>query len=88
MTFRKTIIDNSVRYITKNEKTKAREIKLKTTKAGSLRKKQNKNFSQNIKKFIKKILQQEDLVYLQNSISTIITFITHTSIRVFILGYK
>ena len=48
MTLRKITIDNSVRYIPKNEQTK-------TTKAGSLPRKQNKNISQNSKKFLKNI---------------------------------
>ena len=43
MTLRKITIDNSVRYIPVTEK----------TKVGSLPKKQNKNISQNNKKFIK-----------------------------------
>ena len=55
MTLRKILIDNSVRYIPIIEKTKEREIKPKTTKAGSLPRKQNKNFSQNSKKFLKNI---------------------------------
>ena len=46
MTLRKITIDNSVRYIPKNEQ---------TTKAGSLPRKQNKNISQNSKKFHKNI---------------------------------
>ena len=61
MTLRKTTIDNSVRYIPKNEKTK--EIKQNPTKnkiqsvsGGKLNtKKQNKNISQNSKKFLKNI---------------------------------
>ena len=48
MTLRKITIDNSVRYFPVTEKTK-------TTKAGSLPRKQNKNISQNNKKFIKNI---------------------------------
>ena len=55
MTLRKILIDNSVRYIPIIEKTKEREIKPKTTKAGSLPRKQNKNISQNSKKFLKNI---------------------------------
>ena len=49
---RKITIDNSVRYIPENEKTKEREIKPKTIKAGSLPRKQNKNCSKNNKKFL------------------------------------
>ena len=54
MTLRKITVDNSVRYII-NEKTKEKEIKPKTIKAGSLPRKQNKNISQNNKKFLKNI---------------------------------
>ena len=53
MVLRKITIDNGVRYVPKNEKAKEKEIKPKTTKAGSLPRKQNKNISQNSKKFIK-----------------------------------
>ena len=53
MTLRKITIDNSVRYIPKSEGTKEREIKPKTIKAVSLSHKQNKNISQNSKKFLK-----------------------------------
>ena len=52
MTLRKIIIDNSVRYIPKNEQTKEKNNK---PKAGSLPHKQNKNISQNSKKFLKNI---------------------------------
>ena len=55
MTLRKITIDNSVRYIPITEKTKEKEIKTKTTKAGSLSRKQDKNISQNNKKFLKKV---------------------------------
>ena len=51
MVLRKITIDNSVRYIARSEQTKEKEIKPKI-KAGSLPRKQNKNFSQNNKKFI------------------------------------
>ena len=59
MVLRKITIDNSVRYIPKNEQTK--EIKQNPTKnkilpvsGGKLStKKQNKNISQNNKKFLK-----------------------------------
>ena len=50
MVLRKITIDNSVRYILKTEKTKEKENKPKTIKAGSLPRKQNKNISQNSKK--------------------------------------
>ena len=53
MTLRKITIDNSVRYVSKSEQTKARDNKPKTTKAGSLPRKQNKNVSRNSKKFVK-----------------------------------
>ena len=54
MTLRKVTFDNSVRYIPVSEKTKERDIKpkTKTIKAGSLPRKQNKNISQNYKKFL------------------------------------
>ena len=52
MVLRKITIDNSVRYVPKNEKAKEREIKPKTIKAGSLPRKQNKNCSKNNKKFL------------------------------------
>ena len=55
MTLRKITIDNSVRYVPKSEKPKEKEIKPKTTKTGSLPRKQNKNISQNNKKFIKNV---------------------------------
>ena len=48
MVLRKITADNSVRYVPKNEKPK-------TTKAGSLPIKQNKNISQNSKKFLKNV---------------------------------
>ena len=53
MTLRKITVHNSVKYIPKNEQTKEREVKPKTLKAGSLPRKQNKNISQNNKKFLK-----------------------------------
>ena len=52
MTLRKIPIDNSVRYIPVIEKTKERDNKPKTIKAGSLPRKQNKNCSKNNKKFL------------------------------------
>ena len=52
MTLRRITIDNSVRYVPKSEQ----EIKPKTVKAGSLTRKQNKNFSQNNKKFVKNVV--------------------------------
>ena len=58
MVLRKIAIENSVRYIPKSEKTKEKEIKPKTIKAGSLPRKQNKNISQNNKKFPKNISAQ------------------------------
>ena len=45
--------DNSARYFPKSEQTKEREIKPKKLKAGSVPRKQNKNISQNSKKFPK-----------------------------------
>ena len=55
MVLRKIAIDNSVRYVPQSEKPKEKEIKPKKVKAGSLHHKQNKNPSQNNKKFPKKI---------------------------------
>ena len=55
MTLRKITIDNSVRYIPKTEKSKEKENKPKKIKAGSLPRKQNKNPSQNNKRFPKNI---------------------------------
>ena len=52
MALRKITIDNSVRYITKTEKTKEKENKPKKIKAGSLPRKQSKKFSKNSKKFV------------------------------------
>ena len=52
MTLRKITVDNSVKYIPKSEQTKEKDIKPKTTKAGSLPRKQNKNCSKNNKKFL------------------------------------
>ena len=47
MTFRKITVDNSVRYVPKSEESKERDSKPKTTKTGSLPRKQSKNPSQN-----------------------------------------
>ena len=57
MTLGKITIDNSVRFTPVSEKTKERDIKpkTKTIKAGSLPRKQNKNFSQNTKKLRKSV---------------------------------
>ena len=55
MVLRKITYDNSVRYIPKTAKTQEKEIKPKTKKAGSLPRKQNKEISQNSKKFLKKV---------------------------------
>ena len=55
MTLRKITIDNSVRYVPRTEKTKEKVIETKKTKAGSLSRKQNKQPSQNNKKFLKNI---------------------------------
>ena len=55
MTIRKITIDNSVRYVPKSEKTKERVSKPKTTKAGSIPRKQNQKISQNNKKFLNNV---------------------------------
>ena len=61
MVLRKITIDNSVRYIPRNKKTKEIEQnptknKIQPVSGGNLNtKKQNKNISQNSKKFLKNI---------------------------------
>ena len=50
MIFRRITVDNSVRYFPKSDHRKKRESKPKTTKAGSLPRKQNKKISQNNQK--------------------------------------
>ena len=55
MTLREITIDNSVRYMPKNEQTKEKNSKPKAIKAGSLPRKQNKKPSQNNKKFLKNV---------------------------------
>ena len=55
MVLKKIAIDNSVRFIPITEITKQKEIKPKTTKAGSLSRNQNKKPSQNNRKFLKNI---------------------------------
>ena len=51
MTFRKITIDNSVRYIPKNEQTKSKKQSDKTQPISGGGK-QNKKFSKNNKKFV------------------------------------
>ena len=53
MVLRKITIDNSVRYIPKSEQTKARNVKPKSVRSGSLPRKQNKNPSPNNKILLK-----------------------------------
>ena len=67
MVLRKITVDNSVRYIPKSEQTReSKPIKMKNKKQSeqiqpisgggkSNTRKQNKNISQNIKKFLKKV---------------------------------
>ena len=55
MTLRKITIDNSVRYVPKSEQTKERVSKPKTTKAGSIPRKQNQKISQNNKRFLNNV---------------------------------
>ena len=52
MVLRKITIDNSLRYVPESEKPKEKEIKPKTTKTGSLPRKQNKQLSQNSIKWV------------------------------------
>ena len=53
--FKKKTIDIRVKYVPKSEQTKEKEVKPKTTKSGSLPRKQNKNISQKLKKLLKNI---------------------------------
>ena len=53
MTLRKITFDNSVRYIPKNEQTEKKNSKPKTTKAGSLPRKQKKIHHKTIKNSLK-----------------------------------
>ena len=56
MVLKKITIDNCVRYCPIIEKkTKEKQIKPKTIKAGLLPRKENKNISKNIKQFLKKV---------------------------------
>ena len=55
MRLRKITVDNSVKYISKSEQTQERDVEPNTIKNKSLPCKQNKNISQNHKKFIKNI---------------------------------
>ena len=59
MVLRNKTTDISVRYIPKSEQTKEKDIETKTIKAGSLPRKQNKNISQNNKKFFKNVVARE-----------------------------
>ena len=56
MVLRQITVSNSVRFIPINEKTKEEDIKPKPIRTGSLPCTQNKNISQNIKKFIKNLV--------------------------------
>ena len=55
MVLRNITVDNSARYIPKSEQTKEKNVKPKTIKVGQLCRKQNRNISQNSKKFIENI---------------------------------
>ena len=66
MTLRKITIDNSVRYIPKNEKTQETDIKPKKEKLVHSLVNKTKIFHRTIKSFLKKY-QQVDLEYLQSS---------------------
>ena len=67
MTLREITIDNSVRYIPLTEKTKEKDTKPKTTKAGSFHVNRTKNHHKLIKNFLK-IFQHQDSNILQISI--------------------
>ena len=56
MVWRKITVDNSGRYIPKSEQMKERDSKPNTKKKSSAPRKQNKNISQNNKKFIKNVI--------------------------------
>ena len=58
MIVKKITIDNSARFFPITEKTRERDIKPKPIKAVSLLRKQNKNISQNNKKFLKNVAAQ------------------------------
>ena len=77
MRLRKITIDYSLRYIPNSEQT--REIKQNTIKNKATPRKETKNISQNKKNSLI-LWQHKDLVFLQNSICTIKTFVTHTII--------
>ena len=59
MVLRKFTLDNSVRYVPKNEKPKERDSKPNTTKTDSLPRKQNKIPLKNNKKFLKNVAASE-----------------------------
>ena len=61
MTLRKITIDHSVLYMPRNEQTQSvsRENKQNTKKIYSLARKQNKNLSQNIEKFVKNYITRK-----------------------------
>ena len=65
MVLRKITIDNSVIYVPISEKTKEKEIKPKTIKAGSLSLNKTKILHKAVKNLLK-ITQQEDLEYLND----------------------
>ena len=52
MPFREITLDNFVGYVPKCEQTNKKEIKPKTTKAGSFPRKQNKNYHKTIKNWM------------------------------------
>ena len=55
---RRTIVDNSARFIPQSEQSKEKDIKPNTIKNRSTPRKQNKNILQNNKKFLKNISAQ------------------------------
>ena len=59
MTLGKIATDNVVKHIAQSEQTRDRDSKPNTIKNNSLPKNQKKNFSQNIKKFIKDYVTRE-----------------------------
>ena len=81
MVLSKITSDNSVRYILKSEQTKERDIKAKTTKAGSFPRKQNKKISQNNIKFLKNDSKWIQISYMNNELLHLIKKRTDTLIK-------
>ena len=81
MVLGKITIDNSVRYIPKTEQTKEGDSKPKTIKSGSFPRNQNKNISQNSKKFLKKYFSSRIQISKMN-IELLLLIKKHTDILI------